>query len=118
MDLATNNIKTLAMSNPYSCSITLDYTTKRVYWIHQDGNYFSYIFSSDYDFQDQKNIRNGSFRVHILAIFGDSLYVQNDGGFYINKINVSNGNIVRSILYNKPYNDLIVLHSSLQPMGT
>ena len=112
MDLATNNIKFLARQS-WPRGITLDYTNKRVYWI--EGN--RHIFSSDYDFQQLKSIRNGSFRRYVLAISGDSLYFQNAGVFSINQMNISNGNIVRRILVDKGYNDLIVLHSSLQSMG-
>jgi hypothetical protein len=118
MNLATiSNIKTLERRNSIPVGITLDYTNKRVYWIEQDGNSVEHVFSSDYDFQDPKNIRNGSISLYMLAISGDSLYFQNADVFSINKMNVSTGNMVRSILDDKTYNDLIVLHSSLQPMG-
>ena len=112
MNLATNNIKFLARQS-WTRGITLDYTNKRVYWI--EGN--RHIFSSDYDFQHLKSIRNGSFRSYVLAISGDSLYFQNTGVLSINKVNISNGNIVRSFLVDKGYRDLIVFHSSLQSMG-
>jgi hypothetical protein len=112
MNLATNNIRTLArQSLPYG--ITLDYTNKRVYWIEGAR----YIVSSDYDFQHLKSIRNGSFGGYMLAISGDSLYFQNADVFSINQINISNGNSIRSILVGKAYHDLIILHSSLQSMG-
>ena len=113
MNLATNNIRTLPRQS-WPLGITLDYTNKRVYWI--EGN--RHIFSSDYDFQHLKSIRNGSFRPYVLAISGDSLYFQNTGGVLsINQMNVSNGKSVRSILVDKAYIDLIVFHSSLQSMG-
>ena len=112
MNLATNKIRSLARQS-WLEGITLDYTNKRVYWIEGAR----YIFSSDYDFQHLKSIRNGSFRPYVLAISGDSLYFQNTGVFSINQVNISNGNIVRSFLVDKAYNDLIVLHSSLQSMG-
>jgi hypothetical protein len=113
MHLATNNIRILArQSQPLG--ITLDYTNKRVYWI-EGGRH---ILSSDYDFQHLKSIRNGSFGPFVLAISGDSLYFQNTGvSSIINQVNISNGNTVRSFLVDKAYNDLIVLHSSLQSMG-
>ena len=111
MNLATNNIiKTLARSSALR-GITLDYTNKRVYWFEVDRH----IFSSDYDFQHEKKITNGAFSYYMLAIFGDSLYFQKR--FSINQVNVSNGNIIRSILVDKAYEDIIVFHSSLQPMG-
>jgi hypothetical protein len=112
MNFATNNIRTLArQSSPWG--ITLDYTNKRVYWIEVGRH----IFSSDYDFQHLKSIRNGSFLTFVLAISGDSLYFQNTGVLSINQVNISNGNIVRSFPVDKAYRDLIVLHSSLQSMG-
>jgi hypothetical protein len=112
MNLATNNIRTLArQSQP--AGITLDYTNKRVYWTEETR----YIFSSDYDFLHLKSIRNVSSSYYMLAISGDSLYFQNSDVFSINQMNISNGNIVLSILVDKAYNDLIVLHSSLQSMG-
>ena len=112
MILATNNIRILRRQS-HPVGITLDYANKRVYWIEET----QYIFSSDYDFQHLKSIRNGSFRPYVLAISGDSLYFQNAGVFSINQMNISNGNEVRNILVGKEYNDLIVLHSSLQSMG-
>jgi hypothetical protein len=112
MNLATNKIRSLARQS-WFYGITLDYTYKRVYWI--EGN--RRIFSSDYDFQHVKSIRNGSFRPYMLTISGDSLYFQNAGVFSINQMNISNENAVRSILVGKAYRDLIVLHSSLQSMG-
>ena len=112
MNLATNNIRTLATQSLPE-GITLDYTNKRVYWIEGQRH----IFSSDYDFQHVKSIRNGSFRPYMLTISGDSLYFQNTGVLSINQVNISNGNTVRSFLVDKAYRDLIVLHSSLQSMG-
>jgi hypothetical protein len=112
MHLATNKIRSLPrQSTPEG--ITLDYTNKRVYWI--EGK--RHIFSSDYDFQHVKSIRNGLFRLYLLTISGDSLYFQNAGVFSINQMNISNENAVRNILVGKEYNDLIVIHSSLQSMG-
>jgi hypothetical protein len=114
MHLATNKIRSLPrQSSIYGISITLDYTNKRVYWIER----LQHIFSSDYDFQHVKSIRNGSFSDYLLTISGDSLYFQNDGVFSINQINISNGNIIHNILVGKAYTGLIVLHSSLQSMG-
>jgi hypothetical protein len=113
MNLATNNIiKTLTRRSAIG-GITLDYTNKRVYGI-EIGRH---IFSSDYDFQHEKKITNGTFSYFMLAIFGDSLYFQKRNGFSINQVNVSNGNIIRSILVEKTYEDIIVFHSYLQPMG-
>ena len=112
MNLATNKIRSLARQS-WPEGITLDYTNKRVYWI--EGN--RYIFSSDYDFQHLKSIRNGSFSWYLLAISGDSLYFQNADEFTIMQMNISKGNTIRNFLVGKEYNNLIVLHSSLQSMG-
>jgi hypothetical protein len=114
MNLATNKIRSLPRQS-VPLGITLDYTNKRVYWIEDTRD--QYMFSSDYDFQHLKSIRSGSFNWYMLAISGDSLYFQNAGVFAINQINISSENAVRSILVGKAYNDLIVLHSSLQSMG-
>jgi hypothetical protein len=120
MNLATNKIRSLARQSTL-WGITLDYTNKRVYWIEGARYIFSsgarYIFSSDHDFQHLKSIRNGSFTWYLLAISGDSLYFQNADVFSINQMNISKGNIVRNFLVGKAYNNLIVLHSSLQSMG-
>jgi hypothetical protein len=112
MHLATNKIRSLPRQS-FLDGITLDYTNKRVYWIER----LQHIFSSDYDFQHVKSIRNGSFSDYMLTISGDSLYFQNVGVFSINQMNISNENIIHSILVGKAYTDLIVLHSSLQSMG-
>jgi uncharacterized Rossmann fold enzyme len=113
MNLATNIIKTLARRSVVKV-ITLDYTNKRVYWFGINRH----IFSSDYDFQHEKKITNGTSSYYVLAIFGDSLwYFQKRNGFSINQVNVSNGNIIRSILVDKTYEDIIVFHSYIQPMG-
>ena len=112
MNLATNKIRTLARQST-TWGITLDYSNKRVYWI--EG--IRHIFSSDYDFQHQKSVRNGSFSGYVLAISGNSLYFQNADVLSINQMNISNGNTIPSILVDKAYNDLIVLRSSLQSMG-
>jgi hypothetical protein len=112
MNLATNKIRSLARQSGLG-GITLDYTNKRVYWIEGAR----YIFSSDHDFQHLKSIRNGSFSWYLLAISGDSLFFQNADVFSINQMNISNGNTVRNFLVGKAYNNLIVLHSSLQSVG-
>jgi hypothetical protein len=118
MNLDTNNTNTLARRQAYLGAITLDYIDKRVYWIEQDRNSVEHIFSSDYHFQQLKNIRNGSFSFYMLAIFGGSLYFQQEDVFSINQLNVSNGNSVRSILVGKAtYYGLIVVDRSLHPMG-
>jgi hypothetical protein len=118
MNLATNQIKSLASRKSDTLTITLDNRNKRLYWIERDRNSFDYIFSSDYDFLHQKYIKHGSFRRDMLIVFGDSLYFQNDYVFSINQINSSDGKTVRIILVDKAtYYGLIVVHRSLLPMG-
>ena len=99
----------------YPRGITLDCPNKRVYWIERDMD----IFSSDYDFQHEKKITSGSFSRYMPAIFGHLMYFQKSDALSIYQMNMSNGNKVRSILVDncKEYVDIIVLHSTLQPMG-
>jgi hypothetical protein len=117
MNLATNTINTLARRNSQPFGITLDYTNKRVCWIERDQKSVEHIFSSDYDFQHQTNIRNGLFSTYMLAVFGDLMFFQNGDVFSIKEINISNGNIMRSIVVDKAYTRLILMSNSLQPMG-
>jgi hypothetical protein len=118
MSLVTNNKNTLARSPSDTYGITLDFTNKRVYWLEGDQKSIEHIFSSDYDFQDQEAITSGSFEVYLLAVFGNSLYFLNNKKPYINQMNVSNKNIIRSIpVHMTDYYDLIVVTSSLQPLG-
>ena len=99
-------------------TVELDYSKKRVYWpqYRSINNYD--ISSCDYDGKNKKAITNGPFNVYLLRVFQDSLYFMVNNRYQINQMNVSNGNISRSILVNKTdYYDLLVVDRSVQPMG-
>ena len=116
MSLATNNVRTLPLARTFSWfAITLDRTNKRVYWLEKTLH-VSRIFSADYDGMGRKKVF--TFSGSLLSVSGDSLYVLNDD-FYINEISVSNGNISSRIMVDpaKSYYDLIVVDSSLRPLG-
>ena len=103
-------------SEPYA--ITVDCTKKRVYWLENEIQFgVDHIVSSQYNGLDQKTIISGSFNDHLLGVLGDSLYFLNNDLFYVNEMNISNGNISRNILVdnNSYYDDLVVVHSSIQP---
>ena len=103
-------------SEPYA--ITVDCTKKRVYWLENEiQSGVDHIVSSQYNGLDQKTIISGSFNDHLLGVLGDSLYFLNNDLFYVNEMNISNGNISRNILVdnNSYYDDLVVVHSSIQP---
>jgi hypothetical protein len=103
-------------SEPYA--ITVDCTKKRVYWLENEiRSGVDHIVSSQYNGLDQKTIISGSFNDHLLGVLGDSLYFLNNDLFYVNEMNISNGNISRNILVdnNSYYDDLVVVHSSIQP---
>ena len=104
------------ISEPYA--ITVDCTKERVYWLENEiQSGVDHIVSSDYDGLDQKTIISGSFNGHLLGVFGDSLYFLNNDLFYVNEMNISYENIFRNILVdnNSYYDDLVVVHSSIQP---
>ena len=100
---------------PYA--ITVDCTKERVYWLENEiQSGVDHISSSEYDGSDQKTIISGSLNVHLLGVVGDLLYFLNNDLFYVNEMNVSNGNIYRNILVDSnSYYDLVVVHSSMQP---
>ena len=95
-------------------ALSLDHIKKRVYGVDgSDG-----IFSSNYDGVNMTTFRGGSFNENLLDIFADSVYSQRTNVPYINEINMTSGKISRSIKVNRTdYRDLVVVHSSLQPMG-
>ena len=102
----------------YSHAVELDYTKKRVYWLFyvQIGDNNHDLYSCNYNGKNRKTVKSGPFNEYLLRVFRDSLYfmVKNN----LNQMNVSNGNIFRSILVNKTdYYDLLVVDSSVQPMG-
>ncbi len=108
---------TLQEDNGVSVAVELDYTKKRVYTFVYHSTYD--ISSCDYDGKNKKSITRGTFNVFLLRVFRDSLYfLVKNNQYHINQMNVSNGNIYRSILVNKTdYYDLLVVDSTLQPMG-
>ncbi|CAB4018920.1 Hypothetical predicted protein, partial [Paramuricea clavata] len=113
LSLANGFQKTLTTFSEESYAIKLDCTKKRVYWLANTAE----IISSDYDGKDKKTIANGSFTESILGVFGDSLYYQNTNLHGIKEMNVSTGNISRSILVDKVfYDDLIFVDNSAQPI--
>lgn len=120
MKLATGVQVTLAKFDGISGIIKLDCNSQRVYWLRFTDvpQRICHISSSDYDGRDQKTITSGSFNVYLLGVFGDSLYYLNNDQFYIKVVNVTNGNISRSILVGKAdYHDLIFVDGSVQPIG-
>ncbi|CAB4012232.1 Hypothetical predicted protein, partial [Paramuricea clavata] len=103
-------------SEPHA--ITVDCTKNRVYWLEKEvRSGVDYIVSSQYSGLDQKTIIRGILNDHLLGVLGDSLYFMNNDLLYVNEMNVSNGNISRNILVdnNSNYNDLVVVHRSIQP---
>ena len=104
-------------SEPYA--ITVDCTKKRVYWLEKEiQSGVDHIVSIHYSGLDQKTIKSGSFNDHLLGVLGDSLYFMNNDLFYVNEMNISNGNILRNIQVdnNSYYDYLVVGHSSIQPL--
>ena len=119
LNLVSNDIVTLA-SRTFSKSyaIAVDCTKKQVYWLENEiQSGVHHIFSSDYNGLDQKTIVRGLLNDYLLGVLGDSLYYLNNDLFHINEMNVSNGTISRNILVdnNTYYDDLVVVHSSIQP---
>ncbi len=110
---------TLASDVAYRSAVELDYSKKRVYWFsyHKTNSYL--ISSCDYEGRDTKAITSGQFNRYLLGVFRDSLYfLVRKSLFHINQMNISNGNIFHRILVNQiNYDDLIVVDSSVQPMG-
>jgi hypothetical protein len=120
-NLVSNDIVTLAsrtFSKSYAIAVAVDCTKKRVYRLENEiQSGVHHIFSSDYNGLDQKTIVRGLLNDYSLGVLGDSLYYLNNDLFYVNEMNVSNGTISRNILVdnNTYYDDLVVVHSSIQP---
>ena len=113
MTLATNEIVTLANSL-YPYHLSLDYTNKQVYWVTYNGD----IFRIGYDGVKTAPVRGRLSNKLLLAVLADSVYYQNRNVCYINEMNMTSRMISRSIkVDNTDYRDLVVFHSSLQPMG-
>ena len=112
MNLAKNDIVTLANSKWRPWALSLDYTNKRVYWVSRD------ISSCGYAGKNKATVKKGSFNSLLLGIFEDSVYFQPHYVLYINDMNITSGMISRSIKVDRTgYSDLAIVHSSLQPMG-
>ena len=64
-------------------------------------------------------ITRGPFNERVLGVFRDSLYfLVKKNLSHINQMNISNGNISHRISVNQiGYYDMIVVDSSVQPMG-
>ena len=114
-----DGIKVTLASGVDFYAVELDYSKKRVYWFsYQKSN--NYLISScDYKGNDTKAITSGPFKRDLLGLFRDSLYfLVKKNLYHINQMNISNGNISHRILVNQMnYYDLIVVDSSVQPMG-
>jgi hypothetical protein len=114
MNLTTHVIVTLASISHKVLSLSLDYASKRLYLISSND----VIFMSGYDGANRKTIKTGSFNTKFLATFEESMYFQEKNFSYINEMNISSGIISRKIKIGKTdHPDLVVFHSSLQPMG-
>ena len=101
-------------------SIKLDYVNKQVYGFMRKSGDEYYIFTSDYDGKNKKNITSGKFHKNILGVFGDLLYFMNNDRPSIKEMNTSNEIVghPRNIAVDRNYYyDLIVVHSYLQPIG-
>ena len=115
ISLATHNMLTLEMRVRDHSVIKLDCVNKQVYGFVRDE---SCISASDYNGGNQRKITSGQFLKYILSVFNGSLYFMNNDRSYIKEMNVSKGNLIRSIAVNKNYYyNLIVVHNSLQPLG-
>ena len=113
MNLLTNETVTL-VSKRNPGALSLDRINKRVYW--QDEN--RGIFSISYDGLNKTTTKNGSFNSRLLGILAGSAYFQEVNAPYINQMKISSGEISLSLKLNETdYLDLVVVHSSLQPMG-
>ena len=110
---------TLASDVSYWSAVELDYSKKRVYWFRSLRSNYHDISSCDYKGKDMKAITSRPFNRYLLGVFRDSLYfLVMKNLYHINQMNISNGNISHRILVNKiDYYDLIVVDSSVQPMG-
>ena len=113
MNLAKNDIVTLAISSLPDVP-SLDYTSKRVYWVSDSNG----ISSRDYDGENTTTVKIGSLNDYFLGIFEDSVYFQRSNVHYINAMNRTSGIISHSIKVDKTdYRDLVIVHYSLQPLG-
>ena len=109
---------TLEMSVIDESVIKLDCVNKQIYGFMRKSVNEYYIFGSDYDGKNKKNIISGTFRIYMLGVFGDLLYFMNNDRSYIKQMNTSNDSLPRNIAMERNYYyDLIVVHIFLQPIG-
>ena len=120
ISLVTHASLTLEMRVIDYSSIKLDYVNKQVYGFKRKSGYEYYIFTSDYDGKNKKNITSGKFRINVLGVFGELLYFMNNDRSSIKEMNISNeivGHPRNIAVETNDYHDLIVVHSYLQPIG-
>ena len=113
INLATN--QTMAVvSNSFSFAIAC--TAERIYWLEVERKSgATNIFSIDYDSLVKEKITSGSFNRHLLGMFGNVMYVFDNGSTSLNEINMFNGEISRKILVQDGlYYSLTIVDSSLQ----
>ena len=98
-------------------AIKLDCSKKRVYWLVMEySRRIVRIESCNYRGREKITITSGSINRNLLGVLGDSLYFLYTNKYRINVMNVSNGNISRTILVEKGnYNDLVLVDKSVQP---
>ena len=118
ISLATHETLTLEMRVTDISTIKLDCVNKEVYgFARKSGNEY-YISASDYDGRNQTKITSGPFWKHILGVFNGSLYIMNNDRSQIKEMDASNETVIRRIAVDRnDYQDLIVVHNSLQPLG-
>ena len=118
ISLATHAMLTLEVRVIDYSVINLDCVNKQVYGFMRKSGDEYYIFASDYDGKNKKNITSGRFYIFILSVFGDLLYLMNYNRSYIKQMNTSNDSLPRNIAVERNYySDLIVVHTFLQPPG-
>ena len=118
ISLVTHEMLTLEMRVIDFSIIKLDCVNKQVYGFEQNSGNEYYISASDYDGGNQTKITSGPFRKYILGVFNGSLYFMDNDRSYINETDASNEIVIRSIAVDRnDYQDLIVVHNSLQPLG-
>ena len=101
-----------------SSSFAIACTTERLYWLEvEPKSGATHIFSVDYDGLVKKIIASGSSSRHALGVFGNLMYVFDNGSTSVNEMNVFNGKISRKIMVQDGlYYSLTIVDSSLQPV--
>ena len=102
LNLATNDVIEFPSREAYTIVIACAF--RRIYWLEKHNHSrVNHIYSSDYRGQHLKNITNGSLNHYTLGVVGDLLYFHNHDRFYINEMNVLNGQISRRIQLQEKY---------------